>query len=888
MIRRIFLWQLPVSFVGCFLLALYTDYEIYSFLLSGGMLSLFGASLVISSYIQVIPWRRHPSSLVLQRTVTNLLFSFIIVFESITSMYSTDSNAVINGRLCRGLSFLTQISLFAGEAYLFSVSVDLATSLTNPFSSYKINVRRYHIFAWLGAIISGLVLLGDGSKCQGLIFESSSICWINGSDTNITTLWQYRCFVGFFLSWVVLFYATALLVLYYAWIRLSNGLEITYAARQVIMSDTNRVVICYAVFYFTIAILYVVLINTNSDGKFYNTFLFLFVYSIACRGYLDAAVWFFLHNVNGLKEGKNTPAQLSSKSAVINTPPHADNVSFTTLHEDSNQVNSSPLLQGLLDNKESGMESIGESFDLKKGTKETSETTFLGISDELEPQLNKALRQEVLSFVTVGIKESVKKWMERLHRSAKVFVEDTMSEAIANENFTTYRQTSTEGKPSRANSDNNGSNFARHIHSNKLKSRFLSAIIGHQVGEYGEDFVDTDICSDLGGLTQLDVAPEEIIFDLDESHRFRDFRPLSFHTLRHLSGVSNEWYIEQFAQKAKEQVTEGASNAFLFFCGELVVKTVTREEANTLLRILDSYRDHLKANPDSLLVRIFGLHSLTFYGHEFTFVVMRNIFPEGSVNERYDIKGSWVGRNASLPSPGTRITCRHCVELFVVGGSERCPEIVGFHEANVVFKDNDLISKIRLQPHDAFTVLETLNKDSDALCAMGITDYSLLVGIKNQQYDVEFSGSSVDKGAERVHTGKYPARSVTAPCEYYLGIVDILQTWSVPKRLERFVRVQLQLKDPEGVSCMSPEPYKVRFQRKMSQVIEHSHFVREVTGNVSIMQLFDNAFYSIYHFIDIFTMPSYQYAGSWRGKREVSSFVSLVPGNPNLLKFECS
>ncbi len=30
---------------------------------------------------------------------------------------------------------------------------------------------------------------------------------------------------------------------------------------------------------------------------------------------------------------------------------------------------------------------------------------------------------------------------------------------------------------------------------------------------------------------------------------------------------------------------------------------------------------------------------------------------------------------------------------------------------------------------------------------------------------------------------------------------------------------------------MAPEPYKVRFQGKISQIIEHSNFIREVTGS---------------------------------------------------------
>lgn len=74
-------------------------------------------------------------------------------------------------------------------------------------------------------------------------------------------------------------------------------------------------------------------------------------------------------------------------------------------------------------------------------------------------------------------------------------------------------------------------------------------------------------------------------------------------------------------------------------------------------------------------------------------------------------------------------------------------------------------------------------------------------------------------------------RAVVGPGIYYIGIIDILQQWTLQKRLERFAKTQLQRKDPNGISCMPPGPYRERFQRKISQLIEHTIFIREVTGS---------------------------------------------------------
>ena len=35
------------------------------------------------------------------------------------------------------------------------------------------------------------------------------------------------------------------------------------------------------------------------------------------------------------------------------------------------------------------------------------------------------------------------------------------------------------------------------------------------------------------------------------------------------------------------------------------------------------------------------------------------------MHEKYDIKGSWVSRNAEPPSNGQRVTCTHCEQRFI-------------------------------------------------------------------------------------------------------------------------------------------------------------------------------------------------------------------------------
>ena len=138
---------------------------------------------------------------------------------------------------------------------------------------------------------------------------------------------------------------------------------------------------------------------------------------------------------------------------------------------------------------------------------------------------------------------------------------------------------------------------------------------------------------------------------------------------------------------------------------------------------------------------------------------------------------------------------------------------------------------------------------------MGVTDYSLLVGVKNMQYDIDSNSTgrqrlsssfsaetpffqpqqsqhvmSMMRESERrnnnvsfnlnTHHAKpaagadqdltsppaaadsfsnaYPARAVIAPAEYYLGVIDILQTWSLSKWAERMFKVNVLNQPAEG------------------------------------------------------------------------------------------
>lgn len=343
--------------------------------------------------------------------------------------------------------------------------------------------------------------------------------------------------------------------------------------------------------------------------------------------------------------------------------------------------------------------------------------------------------------------------------------------------------------------------------------------------------------------------------------QFTDFRPLAFYRIRQFFGIDEEAYLGSLASCTTPKVSEGASGSFMFYSRDrsYIVKSLSSHESSFLHSFLDAYVAHLTSYPTTFLTRFLGSYCIVLYGKKAHFVVMENVFDiqHGiSIHQRYDIKGSWIDRNAQKARRGSEATCRHCNLTFRCGvGRSVCPNRAGSHEPNVVLKDMDLTTKLRFGKVEGKKLVHQLKRDSDFLCDQGIMDYSLLLGVievsyqVNQQNILTRDGSVflenivADARSERGDSGTDTDTAATAPRErvkqstqclrtsevvigpgfYYIGLIDILQTWNMAKRFERFVKTVILRKDPDGISAMAPKPYRTRFHKKLDEIIHLGH-----------------------------------------------------------------
>lgn len=233
------------------------------------------------------------------------------------------------------------------------------------------------------------------------------------------------------------------------------------------------------------------------------------------------------------------------------------------------------------------------------------------------------------------------------------------------------------------------------------------------------------------------------------------FSPNSFAHLRSVFGITEESYRESIFKSGSfvsfQSNSKGAARVggVFFFTpdGAYMIKTIKKEEAKTFLKMLPKYHSHMRRHGrTSLLTRFCGMYGVRIHdegssddGQLHTFVVMNSVFPaEAStfVTERFDLKGSTVGREVSeeeLTSKGTNA---------VLKDLDLAREVALIRSMEGTTRDSTAQHGFQLGVNAKAALLSQLREDVKLLVDCKVMDYSLLVGV------VDMSGS--DKNDKRV------------------------------------------------------------------------------------------------------------------------------------------
>jgi 1-phosphatidylinositol-4-phosphate 5-kinase len=167
---------------------------------------------------------------------------------------------------------------------------------------------------------------------------------------------------------------------------------------------------------------------------------------------------------------------------------------------------------------------------------------------------------------------------------------------------------------------------------------------------------------------------------------------------------------------------------------------MTKGELKFMEVLIPDYYKHIKANPKSLLARVYGIYTVKMQGlKDIHLILMGNTLRwqnRADISRVYDLKGSTYSRHVK---------------------SEQS------HKATVTLKDVNFIENLRelqeinLSRRQARELIETINSDTEMLCRHGIMDYSMLLGIENKFRVSDSSGfEKSESGRRQTKRSKLP------------------------------------------------------------------------------------------------------------------------------------
>ncbi|CAF1161683.1 unnamed protein product [Adineta ricciae] len=317
------------------------------------------------------------------------------------------------------------------------------------------------------------------------------------------------------------------------------------------------------------------------------------------------------------------------------------------------------------------------------------------------------------------------------------------------------------------------------------------------------------------------------------AHRFYDFTirsyaPVAFRHFRELFNIKPDEFLYSICKPLRELKNPGASGSLFYLTSddEFILKTVQKKEAEFLKCLLPGYYMNVTQNPRTLLPKFFGLYCYQGENKNIRITVMNNLIPSHvQMHEKYDLKGSTYKRRAN--------------------SAERRKE-------SPTWKDLDFMERhpdgLLLDTETFNALAKTVQRDCRVLESFRIMDYSFLIGVhqvdaaaesggdrtmlnpvctpgeqtsvqpKRMMYSTPMDTIQVEFDEHNkpddhlVKTGGIPARTASGQrLLLYVGIIDILQSYHIRKKLEHTFKSVLT--DGTQISVTNPSFYSERFQK---------------------------------------------------------------------------
>jgi len=756
-----------------------------------------GCMFVVITYIYNEKLRQHPSVIVASRCIFDFLFGLCFFAQKFIPVESL----ACNPKHCDILGGIILFCFLCSQGYFAASIRDLYTSLKNPFSQPHKDVNKVHIFVILISLCITLFVSFYYSFGYRVDLQ---YCAIQTSEWDINP--YNLTFIYIPISGLILI---SISVNIYAIKRLRVGLEDTFYIRIQAIKDSLFYCLGYTFYFLVLGICYFLVwnddqINNDSYEKDETGAHYLFALTVAFLGLNDFGLWVYRQ----FRMYKTKQENRSKYAKIANVESLNKNIKSKKKIKRNKSVGKQFIAPALPQHIAYNKHNDNNSSDNKcaQCCKRISFKPTIG-----DQSINKALRREVLAYTTDGIAQSIDRqfkmaenwYTKKGNKLYEGLSDDDYPQSIKDDHGRTIQEFDITIKHNKyllyENPDDEDDADTSSTEDN----------VDDNNDEKEEE--EKNELANVGGGVQR-VSTKLIIEGDDEGigkeREFVDFAPIVFKYIRNcICGISDESYNRSIIPKDKlaqrnvldAKYGEGKSGAFFYFSWDsrYLVKTIKKFEVEVMLNTLKQYVEYLEKNPNTILSRVVGLHSIRLYGLTKYFLVSENVFlSQLKPSEVYDLKGSWVNRYTKYSI-----------------------------QSGKTLKDGDLKRFIVLNKNTREQLINQLTSDSQFLSRCNIMDYSLLLGIyhikmapNNEDNDGYDKNEEYKEDKINNYAGGIRAEVIEGPGIYYMGIIDTLQVYNFRKKMETFLKTYILRDDGNGISCVEPKYYQTRFMNYIKNI----------------------------------------------------------------------
>ncbi|XP_046816583.1 phosphatidylinositol 4-phosphate 5-kinase type-1 beta isoform X2 [Vespa crabro] len=346
--------------------------------------------------------------------------------------------------------------------------------------------------------------------------------------------------------------------------------------------------------------------------------------------------------------------------------------------------------------------------------------------------------------------------------------------------------------------------------------------------------------------------------------KFKNYAPIAFRYFRDLFGIQpDDFLMSMCSAPLRELSNPGASGSIFYLTedDEFIIKTVQHKEGEFLQTLLPGYYMNLNQNPRTLLPKFFGLYCYRCNSKNVRLVAMNNLLPSSvKLHQKYDLKGSTYKRKASKmerskSSPTYKdldFMEHHQEGIFLEADTYNAlvktiqrdcrvlesfkimdySLLVGIHNLDQAAREKAQEQRISASADDeigdvageggAFIQTDRERDREDRIGATALNrsrsiNRQRLVAHSTAMESIQAESEPIDE-EDDVPPGGIPARNARGErLLLFLGIIDILQSYRLKKKLEHTWKSMIH--DGDTVSVHRPGFYAQRFQDFMAKTV---------------------------------------------------------------------